>query len=205
MNVHAKRRIHSAVLAIVFVGLQTLSMAMPANAEVLDEMSKVQTMTTKDVTQKVAERDNYSLAWIVFPVDAGLEVMSSDFGYRKKACGACSTNHAGIDFLMARGSTVRSVFYGTVVSVSQYSGSFGTTVEITHPDLGGIVTLYAHMVRGSTTVNVGDSVVPGQKIGEVGRTGVATANHLHFGVYVDGRPIDPEVWLISYGATRFYG
>lgn len=162
-------------------------------------------MIANDTGQQVVKRDGYKLSWIVYPVDAGLEVMSSDYGYRKKACNACSTNHGGIDFLMARGSTVRSVFYGTVVKVSEYRGGFGTTVEILHPELGGIVTLYAHMIRNSTTVVAGDSVEPGQKIGEVGRTGVATANHLHFGIFVDGQTIDPETWLVSNNAQRFSG
>jgi murein DD-endopeptidase MepM/ murein hydrolase activator NlpD len=162
-------------------------------------------MTTKDVKQEPIAIDDFASAWIVFPVDAGLEVVSSDFGYREQACSACSTNHQGIDFIKARGSTIRAVFYGTVIKVDQYQGSFGTAVTIQHNDLGGIQTVYAHMIQGSPTVKVGDSVVPGQKIGRVGNTGVTTAYHLHFGVYVDGYAIDPETWLKSNKAKRFRG
>ena len=205
MNARVKKRIYSAVVAIGFVALQTLSMAMPANAEMLEEMDKVQRVVANDSEQQVAERDGYGISWIVYPVDGGLEKMSSDYGYRYKACGACSTNHSGIDLVMPRGSTIRAVFYGTVVKVSRYNGSLGTTVEIQHPELGGIVTLYAHMIQGSPTVKVGDSVEPGQKIGEVGMTGVATANHLHFGIFVDGHTIDPETWLNSNNVKRFRG
>ena len=180
-------------------------MALPANAETLDEMDEVQSVTASDVRQEPVEIQNYEPAWIVFPVDAGLEVISSGFGWRAKACYACSTNHQGIDFIKPRGSTIRAIFYGTVTKVTNNGGSFGTFVEIKHGDLGGIETVYAHMIQGSPTVKVGDSVVPGQKIGRVGMTGVTTAYHLHFGVYVDGYAIDPAVWLKSHKAKRFNG
>ena len=189
----------------MFVGLQNLSMAIPANAEMLDEMDKVQSMTAKDVRQEPIVYETFAPTWIVFPVDAGFETMSSDFGYRAKACNACSTNHQGIDFLQPKGSVVRSVFHGTVVEVSDSGGGLGSIVLIRHADLGGIETVYAHLIRGSQTVKVGDSVIPGQKIGKVGMTGVTTAYHLHFGVFVDGYAIDPQAWLKASKAKRFDG
>jgi murein DD-endopeptidase MepM/ murein hydrolase activator NlpD len=180
-------------------------MALPANAEVLDKMDTNQAITAKEAKQEPIEFENYFNSWIIFPVDAGFETMSSGFGYREQACLACSTNHQGIDFVMPRGSTIRAVFYGQVLRVDQYQGSFGTAVTIIHPELGGIQTVYAHMIQGSPIVKVGDSVVPGQKIGRVGNTGVTTAYHLHFGIYVDGYAIDPEIWLKSNKAKKFRG
>jgi len=205
VNARVKKRIYSAVVAISFVTLQTLSMALPANAEVLEEMKQLQTIAVSDAEQDPIVKENFFSSWIVYPVDAGLEVVSSGFGYREQACAACSTNHQGIDFIKPRGATIRAVFYGTVIKVDQYQGSFGTAVTIIHPELGGIQTVYAHMIQGSPTVRVGDSVVPGQKIGKVGNTGVTTAYHLHFGVYVDGYAIDPAIWLKSNKAKRFRG
>jgi murein DD-endopeptidase MepM/ murein hydrolase activator NlpD len=41
----------------------------------------------------------------------------------------------------------------------------------------------------------GESVTPGQVIGEVGATGLATGAHLHFEVQVDGVAVDPVDWL----------
>jgi murein DD-endopeptidase MepM/ murein hydrolase activator NlpD len=188
-----------------FITLQTLLMATPANAEMLEEMDQVQRVTAKDVRQEPIVKEEFAPTWIVYPVDAGFETMSSDFGYRAKACNACSTNHQGIDFLQPKGSTVRAVFNGTVIEVADNGGGLGSIVLISHPDLGGIQTVYAHLIRGSQTVKVGDSVIPGQKIGKVGLTGTTTAYHLHFGVYVDGYAIDPEKWLKANKVKRFDG
>ncbi len=50
-------------------------------------------------------------------------------------------------------------------------------------DMGdGRFALYAHMQPGSVTVEKGDRVRPGQKLGQVGNTGSSTAPHLHFHV-----------------------
>ena len=55
--------------------------------------------------------------------------------------------------------------------------------------------LYCHLWR--VHVAPGQLVTPGQVIGEVGATGMATGAHLHFEVQVDGRAVDPAAWLAS--------
>jgi murein DD-endopeptidase MepM/ murein hydrolase activator NlpD len=39
--------------------------------------------------------------------------------------------------------------------------------------------------------------MPGELIGEVGATGMATGAHLHFEIQVDGHAVDPVAWLAS--------
>jgi hypothetical protein len=45
---------------------------------------------------------------------------------------------------------------------------------------GGVYAMYAHFIKGSITVKVGDKVKTGDKIAQLGNTGNANASHLHF-------------------------
>lgn len=198
MNAHAKQRVHYVVVAIGTIALQTVLMGAPANAVPVNEMDWVQTMTAKDIPTVIPPRDEFRATWITFPLDdMWYDGISSFYGYRKAPCSACSSNHSGIDFPQAYGSVIRSVFYGEVISAG-YQAQNGYTIEIRHGDLGGIVTEYAHMKKGSFKVGVGDRVYPGKPIGEVGSTGVATGNHLHFSVWLDGHTINPLTWMKSH-------
>jgi hypothetical protein len=55
---------------------------------------------------------------------------------------------------------------------------FGNYVKIEHPD--GKFTIYGHLKQWSVQVAVGDAVVCGQKLGEMGSSGYSTGPHLHF-------------------------
>ena len=56
---------------------------------------------------------------------------------------------------------------------------------------GGYATQYCHLKKGSIVVKEGDDIARGQKIGEVGISGMAEHPHLHFSVYRDKKLIDP--------------
>ncbi len=56
----------------------------------------------------------------------------------------------------------------------------------------GLVTKYYHLVNGSLLVDIGDTVTCGQKIAQVGSSGISSAPHLHFQVEdLEGTVIDP--------------
>ena len=68
--------------------------------------------------------------------------------------------------------------------------SYGKYIVIDHG--GGYQTLYSHC--SELLVNPGDKVTKGQLIAKVGRTGRATASHLHFEVMVNGKSVDPMLF-----------
>ncbi|MBR3697549.1 MAG: peptidoglycan DD-metalloendopeptidase family protein [Clostridia bacterium] len=109
--------------------------------------------------------------------------------------------HTGADFACSSGTPVLAVKAGTVITstaLRRSNGSYrsyGEYVAINHHD--GTITLYAHMLSGSRTVNQGDVVVQGQQIGQVGSTGNSTGPHLHFEVRVgtNATAVNPSQYL----------
>ena len=123
--------------------------------------------------------------------------ISSGFGGRSAPCIGCSTYHQGLDFDPADGTAFNSVAAGEVVEVND-DGYLGKWVVIRH-DVDGLKfdSLYAHMIRDSTGVEVGQKVVAGDYIGRVGNTGVTSGAHLHLAIIVDGVHIDPFEFLLN--------
>ncbi|UCD67302.1 MAG: M23 family metallopeptidase [Betaproteobacteria bacterium] len=121
---------------------------------------------------------------------------SSNFGWRIDPFTGFRTFHEGIDFVSRAGRPIRAAGAGVVV----YSGShpqYGNMVEVDHGN--GLVTRYAH--ASSLDVKVGDVVVIGQKIAEVGSTGRSTGPHLHFEVRVRGVAVNPKKYLQKNSRT----
>ena len=56
---------------------------------------------------------------------------------------------------------------------------------------GGFETQYCHLRQGSIVVKPGDAVKRGQKLGEIGASGLAQFPHVHVTVRRDGKAIDP--------------
>jgi len=94
--------------------------------------------------------------------------------------------HNGTDFGARRGTPILAAAEGKVI-FSGRKGGYGNVIKIQHKD--GYVTLYAHQSR--LKAKVGQYVSAGQVIGYVGSTGRSTGPHLHFGLYKNGRAIDP--------------
>lgn len=102
--------------------------------------------------------------------------------------------HSGQDFDPGYGTPIQSVADGIVTEVS--SNLCGTAVVIAHNvNNEKFDSEYCHMVYGSTTVTVGQSVKAGAVIGNVGQTGMATGPHLHLEIHVGGNAIDPLGFL----------
>ena len=95
--------------------------------------------------------------------------------------------HNGTDFGASSGTPVKSTANGTVTFAGT-NGGYGRMIEIRH--FNGYTTRYAHLSRFAAGVRVGARVTQKQVIGYVGKTGLATAPHLHYELRINGRPQD---------------
>ena len=115
--------------------------------------------------------------------------------------------HLGTDIAALTGTDVLAAFAGKVISVRTGSykgdarsgavgGRTGNHVYIQNAD--GERQYYGHLSKVS--VRIGDKVKIGQKIGEVGETGVVTGPHLHFEIHDrNGNTRDPRIDFKHFG------
>ncbi|MGE5616677.1 MAG: M23 family metallopeptidase [Bacillota bacterium] len=119
------------------------------------------------------------------PVSSGY--YSSNYGYRPDPINGRSTFHTGVDIIAATGTAVMAAA-GGVVSFVGVMSEYGNVVEVDHDN--GLTTRYAHLSK--SLVRVGDVVMKGQLIAQVGMTGRTTGPHLHFEVREKGIPLNPN-------------
>ena len=100
--------------------------------------------------------------------------------------------HLGLDLSAPRGAPVVATAQGHVLKVWK-EAALGRVIEVDHGF--GYVTRYAHLLEAR--VRQGQAVERGEVIGSVGKTGLATAPHLHYEVHVDGRPVNPYTYLLE--------
>ena len=131
------------------------------------------------------------------PVDGAR--LTSGFGMRFHPLLAYSRMHQGVDFGAASGSPIMAAASGTVAYAGRHGGH-GNYVSLRHNK--ELVTGYAHMSRFA--VKSGQQVAQGQVIGYVGSTGISTGPHLHYEVWLRGRPVSPMA-LKFIGGSQLAG
>jgi len=127
---------------------------------------------------------------------------ANGFGAKDNSGVWASTNnvHTGQDFPMKIGSPVSATLDGYVSSINP-GPDYGTAVVIDHPN--GYQTVYGHLSERS--VDLGDFVSKGQKVGKSGNTGNTTGPHLHYEVRQGkNNPVNPDV-LTYFGASSPVG
>ncbi|MBX7113994.1 MAG: peptidoglycan DD-metalloendopeptidase family protein [Myxococcaceae bacterium] len=120
--------------------------------------------------------------------------ISSAYGTRADPFDGVERKHSGVDIAAAEGSPVLAAAGGVVRRAGPRDG-YGFAVEVDHGD--GVTTLYAH--ASALLVNEGDRVEKGQPVAQVGHSGRATGDHLHFEVRVGNRPVNPTRAFKIYG------
>ncbi|GGK33501.1 peptidase M23 [Deinococcus malanensis] len=120
-----------------------------------------------------------------------IRAQSSAFGQpRTYVVGGPVQFHYGTDYPAPAGTPVSAVNDGMVVMAGMYPVRGGLVV-IDHG--AGLSSMYFHQRR--VVVQVGQKVVRGQKIGEVGSTGLSTGAHLHLEMRLRGEGTDPAAWI----------
>jgi murein DD-endopeptidase MepM/ murein hydrolase activator NlpD len=142
-------------------------------------------------------RDAFDLHDHMFPL-LGKHTFGDGFGAQRSG-----HTHQGQDILARCGLKIRAAEAGTVLWNKRQSAA-GNYLVI-HGEETGIDYAYMHM-RARSPFQKGDQVTTGETIGNVGRTGDATACHLHFevwsapGWYSGGHPFDPLPMLEQWDA-----
>lgn len=116
--------------------------------------------------------------------------LSSGFGLRTDPLEGGRRFHYGLDIAAEEGAVVSSFADGTVMAVGE-SSELGRYVTVSHPN--GYTTLYAHCTR--ITASSGQQVSRGDPIAEVGETGRATGNHLHFELHHGSTYLNPIYYV----------
>jgi len=115
---------------------------------------------------------------------------SSSYGWRIDPFNGNKAFHEGLDFTANTGTPIRAAADG-IVSFAEHTPDYGNIVKIEHGS--GLETRYAHASK--LLVHVGERVVKGQIVAEVGSTGRSTGPHLHYEIRLNGNSLDPRKYL----------
>ena len=119
--------------------------------------------------------------------------ISSGVGYRMDPMGGGTEDlHKGVDLAGAIGTPVKAVLSGRVAEHyltpgmhdgKMYYGDLYLGAKIVLDHGNNLYSIYGHL--SATEVHEDEWVEMGDKIGELGNTGISTGAHLHFEVVVD--------------------
>lgn len=99
-------------------------------------------------------------------------------------------HHKGIDIAGTMGQNVNAIAKGYVLFAEWFEG-FGRMIILDHGR--GYNSVYAHL--SEINVTAGETIKPGQLIGQLGDSGNWRGPALYFEIRKQGRAIDPTSWL----------
>jgi murein DD-endopeptidase MepM/ murein hydrolase activator NlpD len=115
---------------------------------------------------------------------------TSGYGFRRDPKTGGRRMHGGVDFAGPVGTPIHATADGVVIHSGWESG-YGRLIKIQHAF--GIETRFAHLSRIS--VNVGQRVSRGDRIGDMGASGRVTGPHLHYEVRVGRDTVNPMIFI----------
>lgn len=168
-------------------------------------------------THREAERESYDeyvnsippMKWQL-PV-RDMTSVSSPYGMRMHPILRINKMHEGIDFPAMIGTPVYPADRGYVIDQGE-SKANGKYVRIFHGN--GVESVYLHLdshnPRWRKGSYISDSDAVNFPIGRSGNSGLSGGPHLHFGMSVDGKPVNPRLYVANlldrqhkhYGGSR---
>ena len=102
-----------------------------------------------------------------------------------------SSGHFGVDIIAPKNEAVSSILNGTII-YHNWSPTDGHVVHIQHKK--NLISIYKH--NSEILKEIGDFVESGEPIAIVGNSGEhSTGPHLHFELWHNGYPLDPEIFI----------
>jgi murein DD-endopeptidase MepM/ murein hydrolase activator NlpD len=118
--------------------------------------------------------------------------ISSGFGHRKSPFTGLREFHKGLDIANRKGSPIIATADGIVTFVGK-KGFLGRVIKVDHGH--GIVTRYGHLKK--ILKKRGEVVKRGETIALMGNTGRSTGPHLHYEVFLNGIPVNPNKYILN--------
>ncbi len=154
------------------------------------QMAEAEAMELQDILSNISmKRSLLASVPSIKPVNGWT---TSGFGTRVSPFTGEKSHHRGVDVAAPVGTPILSPADGVVIFSGAKVG-FGNFVMIAHGY--GIVTRYGH--NAQNLVQPGQKVKRGDKIATVGMTGRTTGPHLHYEVWVNGRPANPKKFMLE--------
>ncbi len=149
-----------------------------------DRMSKLETLDS------LIRQDRLKKKMLPSLMPVSVKWYSSSFGARIDPFTGKKAYHDGVDFVAEFGAPIIAAAGGVVV-YSDLHPEYGNMIAVDHGN--NLVSRYAHASK--RLVKLGQVVMQGEKIAEVGNTGRSTGPHLHFEVRHKGLPQNPFRFL----------
>lgn len=119
-------------------------------------------------------------------------LLTSAFGTRRHPVSGKLQGHQGVDF-KAYYAPVFALRSGVVTFSGTDKKGGGLTLKLSHGK--GLESLYLHLSQ--VYYKKGERVGQGQHIARSGNSGRSTGPHLHFGIKIDGKAVDPAPFLLE--------
>ena len=160
--------------------------------ERVDKLKRKVYIESKSPDDVIALAENKEKLFAAIPAiqpvaNKELIALASGFGMRIHPVYKVRKMHTGVDFAAAIGTPIYATADGIIDKLEVSFSGYGKQLEIDHGF--GYRTRFAHM--HGFAVRYGQKVKRGDLIGYVGETGLSTAPHLHYEVFVNGIHVNP--------------